>query len=241
LAVFLCRAIVIVTNFFSFLGVVVFKENSGGCFVTRVFKSKSNADGTFAKIPIEAGDQLTSVNRKSAMKKTVSQVCAMMNSSPDPKNISLTLLRYTGGIHSVTQSPVHEKQDVATAQVQDLNGSFVKQSLSSRSIGQVSDLSVQEAAPSEIMFLKPDSIPSEETKNDSLEASNSRQEESKMLSMKRNDKLKDKGEPVLASRRPLAALNPNSVENHAIQAEGTVQQKKKKGLFSRFRLKKKMA
>lgn len=175
------------------------------------------------------------------MKKTVSQVCAMMNSSPDPKNISLTLLRYTGDMHSITQSPVHEKQGVAAAQVEDPNGSFAKQSISSRSIEQISDLSVQEAATNEIMFVKPDSIPSEETKNDSLEASNLPQEESKMPSMKQNDKLEDKREPVFASRRPLAVLNPNRVENHATGAEGAVQQKKKKGLLSRFRLKKKMA
>jgi hypothetical protein len=224
----------------SFLIIVVFKENSGGCFVTRVFKSKSTVDGSFAKIPIEVGDQLTSINGKSAMKKTVSQVCAMMNSSPDPKNISLTLLRYTGDIHSNTPSPVNEKRGVTAAQEEDPNDSFVQQSLSSCSLEQTSDPSVQVAAARETVFIKQDSMSLEETKIDTPEASNTQQKEAKMPSVTQNDKVDDKSEPFLASRKPLQALNPNSVKNHATQADAAVQQKKKKGLFSRFR-KKKMA
>ncbi len=221
----------------------MFKENSGGCFVTRVFKSKSNADGSFAKIPIEVGDQLTSINGKSAMKKTVTQVCAMMNSSPDPKNISLTFLRYTGDVHSNTPPLLQEKEVVTSLPVNDSENSSLQNFRRSSSPEQIRDLPLPEAGTSEVLFIKTNSTLLKETRKVTLESNDPQQEYSKesqasptpIDQAKENENIKSNN-----ARQPLRALNRNDKENGVTPSKRADQEKKTKGFFSRFRRHKKL-
>ena len=71
--------------YFSSNMAVIFIDNSGGCDVNRILKSKNDSDCTSAKLHFEVGDRLAVINGIIAMKKSVSQVCAMKNSSLDPK------------------------------------------------------------------------------------------------------------------------------------------------------------
>jgi len=95
---------------------VVLKQNTGGCYVTKIAKSIVDPDGSKVpvKLQLEAGDQLITINGKSAIKKSVSQVSGMLNSSSDPENIFITFVRYTGGIHSNSAIEEENKKKIVT-------------------------------------------------------------------------------------------------------------------------------
>lgn len=96
------RMLLLLTHFVSSIkrcnSTVLFKENSGGCYVSRVFKSGGDVERSVVQDSVEVGDQLTAINGRSAMRKSVSDVCRIMSASLDPKKIAITLLRYTGPI-----------------------------------------------------------------------------------------------------------------------------------------------
>lgn len=48
---------------------------------------------------MEVGDQLAAINGISAIKLRVDQICTLITEAPDPDNIELTFLRYTGQLH----------------------------------------------------------------------------------------------------------------------------------------------
>ena len=95
---------------------VVLKENTGGCYVAKIAKSIVDPDGSKVpvKLQLEAGDQLITINGKSAIKKSVSQVSGMLNSSSDPDNVFITFVRYTGGIHSNSAMEEVNKKKIVT-------------------------------------------------------------------------------------------------------------------------------
>lgn len=74
---------------------VLFHENDGGCWITKVFP-----DGNAAKAGgVEVGDQLAAINGISAIKLRVDQICTLITEAPNPDDIELTFLRYTGQLH----------------------------------------------------------------------------------------------------------------------------------------------
>jgi len=74
---------------------VLFHENDGGCWITKVFP-----DGNAAKAGgVEVGDQLAAINGISAIKLRVDQICTLITEAPNADNIELTFLRYTGQLH----------------------------------------------------------------------------------------------------------------------------------------------
>lgn len=169
---------------------VIFKENSGGCYVSRIFKSKGDSGVSQMQLSVEVGDQLTAINSKSAMKKTVTQVCSAINSSPDPEKISLTFLRYTGAIHSTTPH-LNDETEVVTP--------IERRSPSPQKIDTLS----VEAAASEITFIQPE-IKTVDSNRHLPQANNVnfyRKNEAKSISA--------------ASRQPLKALNVNVAKNKA--------------------------
>ena len=81
---------------------VLFHENDGGCWITKVFP-----DGNAAKAGgVEVGDQLAAINGTSAIKLRVDQICTLITEAPDPSNIELTFLRYTGQLHPLVPDMV---------------------------------------------------------------------------------------------------------------------------------------
>jgi hypothetical protein len=89
----------------------LFHENDGGCWITKVFP-----DGNAAKVGgVEVGDQLAAVNGISAIMLRVDQICTLITEAPNPKNIELTFLRYTGELHplQVGDSAVQEQFEIA--------------------------------------------------------------------------------------------------------------------------------
>ena len=66
---------------------------------------------------MEVGDQLAAINGSSAIKLRVDQICTLITEAPDPDNIELTFLRYTGQLHPVVSKPeeVHEEFEVTDA------------------------------------------------------------------------------------------------------------------------------
>jgi hypothetical protein len=92
---------------------VLFHENDGGCWITKVFP-----DGNAAKSGgVEVGDQLAAINGGSAIKLRVDQICTLITEAPNPDNIELTFLRYTGQLHPVVTETeeVHEGFEVTDA------------------------------------------------------------------------------------------------------------------------------
>jgi len=71
---------------------VIFLENDGGCFVTKV-----SPDGSAAlSRRVEVGDQLASINGISSIKMKVDDICDVVGESSNPNKIKLIFLRYIG-------------------------------------------------------------------------------------------------------------------------------------------------
>lgn len=91
-------------NHFVLRHAVLFHENDGGCWITKVFP-----DGNAAKAGgVEVGDQLAAINGVSAIQLRVDQICTLITEAPDPENIELTFLRYTGQLHPVATPDLEE-------------------------------------------------------------------------------------------------------------------------------------
>lgn len=75
-----------------FLCEVIFLENDGGCFVTKVAP-----DGSAARSGgVEVGDQLAAINGESCFRMKVDDICDMISNSPSKNCIELVFLRYIG-------------------------------------------------------------------------------------------------------------------------------------------------
>lgn len=102
---FLCRlnaCAYLTTTRFAFE--VLFHENDGGCWITKVFP-----DGNAAKAGgVEVGDQLAAINGMSAIQLRVDQICTLITEAPDPENIELTFLRYSGQLHPAVTPDLEE-------------------------------------------------------------------------------------------------------------------------------------
>jgi hypothetical protein len=71
---------------------VVFMENDGGCFVTKV-----SPDGSAARSGgVEVGDQLASINGKSAVDMKVDDVFNAVSNWQEKKHVDLVFMRYVG-------------------------------------------------------------------------------------------------------------------------------------------------
>jgi len=71
---------------------IIFLENDGGCFVTKV-----SPDGSAARSRgVLVGDQLASINGSSSSKMKVDDICDAIGRSTDPSQIKLVFLRYVG-------------------------------------------------------------------------------------------------------------------------------------------------
>ena len=93
---------------------VLFKENIGGCFVSRVFQSAHQAMvATEEGETVQVGDQLTAIDGKSAIFKTVPQVCSMMSTCDDTQHIEITFLRYIGDLHPMSQDEDHRRDEMS--------------------------------------------------------------------------------------------------------------------------------
>lgn len=91
----------------------MFHENDGGCWITKIFP-----DGNAAKTGgVEVGDQLAAINGISAIKLRVDQICTLITEAPNPKDIELTFLRYTGALLPL---PVGDEQQFEVTSIQPL-------------------------------------------------------------------------------------------------------------------------
>jgi C-terminal processing protease CtpA/Prc len=71
---------------------VIFLENDGGCFVTKV-----SPDGSAARSGgVEVGDQLAAINGATCVRVTVDDICKMIAAIPESSDIELVFVRYTG-------------------------------------------------------------------------------------------------------------------------------------------------
>mmetsp|Transcript_52277 Transcript_52277/g.126400 ORF Transcript_52277/g.126400 Transcript_52277/m.126400 type:complete len:1083 (-) Transcript_52277:1932-5180(-) len=71
---------------------IVFMENDGGCFVTKV-----SPDGSAARSGgVEVGDQLAAINRISALNMKVDDVFNAVSNSPQKNRVDLVFIRYVG-------------------------------------------------------------------------------------------------------------------------------------------------
>jgi hypothetical protein len=77
---------------FRFLCEVIFLENEGGCFVTKVAP-----DGSAARSGgVEIGDQLAAINGESCARMKVDDICDAISRSPTTTCIETVFLRYIG-------------------------------------------------------------------------------------------------------------------------------------------------
>lgn len=76
---------------------MIFLENDGGCFVTKL-----SPDGSASRSgAVQVGDQLVSINGTSGHKMKVDDICDVISSSPDPTSLALTFVRYVGRLSSI--------------------------------------------------------------------------------------------------------------------------------------------
>eukprot|EP00978_Attheya_sp_CCMP212_P041627 scaffold240977_cov47-Attheya_sp.AAC.1 len=87
---------------------LLFQENSGGCWVTRVFKN-GNAANCKGGNGVDVGDQLAGVNGNSTIKMKVDEICTMISESPNPKEIELTFIRYVGTIRPAQNGQARDR------------------------------------------------------------------------------------------------------------------------------------
>lgn len=79
---------------------MIFLENSGGCFVTKV-----SPDGSAARTGgVEVGDQLAAINGASSIKMKVDVICELITKAPDTKCVELVFLRYIGAFRPCRKS-----------------------------------------------------------------------------------------------------------------------------------------
>lgn len=95
---------------------LIFLENDGGCFVTKI-----SPDGSAARSgAVEVGDQLAAINGTSALKMTVDDICNTIKKSGTPQSVKLVFLRYTGPFlplrKSITQEPSFELEALGSPQ-----------------------------------------------------------------------------------------------------------------------------
>ena len=76
---------------------VVFQENQGGCWITKIMPT-----GSAAKSAIRVGDQLAAIDGVSAINMTVDQVADAVRQKKSV--FELTLLRYTGKLRPIKGS-----------------------------------------------------------------------------------------------------------------------------------------
>jgi len=80
---------------------ILFQENGGGCWVTKVFPT-GNAALYARGGNVEAGDQLAAINGVSAAEMKVDKICALVGDLPEYEEIELTFLRYTGPLQGAS-------------------------------------------------------------------------------------------------------------------------------------------
>jgi len=73
---------------------VIFLENEGGCFVTKV-DSQGSAGRSGG---VEVGDQLAAINGTSTFKMMVEKIFDMVSNAPNSMCIELMLIRYIGPV-----------------------------------------------------------------------------------------------------------------------------------------------
>lgn len=111
---------------------ILFQENGGGCWVTKVFPSGNaalNAKGG----TVEAGDQLAAINGVSAADMKVDKICLVVARLPKGEDIELTFLRYTGPIHTNGSKKMEgiEVEDLAVSSPERRKKGFLKKKKSS--------------------------------------------------------------------------------------------------------------
>lgn len=79
--------------------IVIFLENDGGCFVTKVAP-----DGSAARSRgVEVGDQLASINGRSGNGIKVEDICDLIAETPNPNCIEMVFFRYIGPFHPIAK------------------------------------------------------------------------------------------------------------------------------------------
>ena len=74
------------------LAIVIFLENDGGCFVTKV-----SPDGSASRCGgVEVGDQLAAINGLKSINTKVDDICRAIAKSSDPKTVVMMFIRYIG-------------------------------------------------------------------------------------------------------------------------------------------------
>lgn len=76
---------------------MVFLENDGGCFVTKVVPDGSAARSGGAEI----GDQLAAINGTNSIQMDVDGIIAAISKAPDKKCVELMFVRYQGPFRPV--------------------------------------------------------------------------------------------------------------------------------------------
>ena len=83
---------------------MIFLENDGGCFVTKI-----SPDGSAARSgSVEVGDQLAAINGASALKMKVDDICERIAKSKNPKSVNLVFVRYVGPFFPLRSAITHE-------------------------------------------------------------------------------------------------------------------------------------
>ena len=93
--------------------IVLFQEHEIGAWVSRVVP-----DGNGARRGVQPGDQLASIDGKSAVHASIDEVAAIISRTPKKKSVELTFLRYTGVLRPVPGAVIQEGFEVHDSSVQ---------------------------------------------------------------------------------------------------------------------------
>eukprot|EP00956_Cyclotella_meneghiniana_P006481 scaffold8496_cov66-Cyclotella_meneghiniana.AAC.23 len=92
---------------------LLFQEHEIGAWVSRVVPN-----GNGARKGVQPGDQLASIDGKSAVHASIDEVAAIISRTPKKKSVELTFLRYTGNLRPVPGAVIQEGFEVHDSSVQ---------------------------------------------------------------------------------------------------------------------------
>ena len=91
---------------------MLFQEHEIGAWVSRVVP-----EGNGVRKGVQHGDQLTSINGKSAVHASIDEVAATISRTPTGKSVELSFLRYVGPLRPVPGAIIQEGFEVTDSSV----------------------------------------------------------------------------------------------------------------------------
>lgn len=104
---------------------ILFQENSGGCWVAKVFPG-----GNAASANVRVGDQLGAIDGNSTIKMNVDGICKAVSDALNPNSIELTFLRYHGPVRPIHPPTIDKNTELEMPLFEEVTEEYALEVLS---------------------------------------------------------------------------------------------------------------